>query len=181
MGWASAIGGSRSPPSACRRRCGGWPRRDPRYRLAVSLHAPNDELRHQIVPVSEKIPLAEILAEADHYFERSGRRLTFEYVLLAGINDSAGARPAIGHALGRPDGDGERDSLQSGGRAAVSHAELGRPAHVSQRARTPRHQRAFSPPQRRRDRRRLRAVAERESKSLESRVGVESQKCSSDS
>jgi 23S rRNA (adenine2503-C2)-methyltransferase len=55
----------------------------------VSLHAPNDELRRQIVPISEKIPLAEILAEADHYFERSGRRLTFEYVLLAGLNDSA--------------------------------------------------------------------------------------------
>jgi 23S rRNA (adenine2503-C2)-methyltransferase len=62
--------------------------RDPRYRLAVSLHAPNDELRRQIVPISEKIPLADILAEADHYFEKSGRRLTFEYVLLAGINDS---------------------------------------------------------------------------------------------
>ena len=63
---------------------------DPRYRLAVSLHAPNDALRRQIVPISEKIPLADILAEADHYFERSGRRLTFEYVLLAGLND----RPA---------------------------------------------------------------------------------------
>jgi 23S rRNA (adenine2503-C2)-methyltransferase len=61
---------------------------DSRYRLAVSLHAPNDELRRQIVPVSEKIPLAEILAEADNYFDRSGRRLTFEYVLLADINDS---------------------------------------------------------------------------------------------
>jgi 23S rRNA (adenine2503-C2)-methyltransferase len=61
---------------------------DPRYRLAVSLHAPNDELRRQIVPISEKIPLADILAEADFYFERSGRRLTFEYVLLAGLNDS---------------------------------------------------------------------------------------------
>jgi 23S rRNA (adenine2503-C2)-methyltransferase len=60
---------------------------DPRYRLAVSLHAPNDELRHQIVPVSQRIPLAEILAEADHYFEQSGRRLTCEYVLLAGVND----------------------------------------------------------------------------------------------
>jgi 23S rRNA (adenine2503-C2)-methyltransferase len=62
--------------------------RDPRYRLAVSLHAPNDELRRKIVPVGEKIPLADILAEADHYFDRSGRRLTFEYVLLAGVNDS---------------------------------------------------------------------------------------------
>jgi 23S rRNA (adenine2503-C2)-methyltransferase len=62
--------------------------RDPRYRLAVSLHAPNDELRRKIVPVSEKIPLTDILSEADHYFDRSGRRLTFEYVLLAGVNDS---------------------------------------------------------------------------------------------
>jgi 23S rRNA (adenine2503-C2)-methyltransferase len=62
--------------------------RDPRYRLAVSLHAPNDVLRRQIVPVSDKIALADILAEADYYFERSGRRLTFEYVLLAGLNDS---------------------------------------------------------------------------------------------
>jgi 23S rRNA (adenine2503-C2)-methyltransferase len=62
--------------------------RDPRYRLAVSLHAPNDELRRQIVPISEKISLADILAEADYYFDRSGRRLTFEYVLLGGLNDS---------------------------------------------------------------------------------------------
>jgi 23S rRNA (adenine2503-C2)-methyltransferase len=61
---------------------------NPRYRLAVSLHAPNDELRHQIVPVSDKIPVADILREADHYFDRSGRQLTFEYVLLAGLNDS---------------------------------------------------------------------------------------------
>lgn len=60
----------------------------PRYRLAVSLHAPNDELRRKIVPVAEKIRLSDVLAEADHYFERSGRQLTFEYVLLAGMNDS---------------------------------------------------------------------------------------------
>lgn len=59
----------------------------PRYRLAVSLHAPNDQLRRQIIPVSERISLAEILHEADHYFEVSGRQLTFEYVLLAGVND----------------------------------------------------------------------------------------------
>ena len=58
-----------------------------RYHLAVSLHAPNDELRNQIVPVNKNIGLAEILAAADRYFEVSGRRLTFEYVLLAGLND----------------------------------------------------------------------------------------------
>ncbi len=62
---------------------------NPRYRLAVSLHAPNDTVRRQIVPVSDKLSLADILAEADHYFDVSGRRLTFEYVLLAGVNDSS--------------------------------------------------------------------------------------------
>lgn len=61
---------------------------NPRYRLAVSLHAPNDELRSQLVPVNTTSGLDAILAEADHYFEVSGRRLTFEYVLLAGVNDS---------------------------------------------------------------------------------------------
>jgi 23S rRNA (adenine2503-C2)-methyltransferase len=61
---------------------------NPRYRLAVSLHAPNDELRQRIVPVADKIHLADVLAEADNYFERSGRQLTFEYVLLGGLNDS---------------------------------------------------------------------------------------------
>jgi 23S rRNA (adenine2503-C2)-methyltransferase len=76
--------------------------KEPRYRLAVSLHAPNDQLRHRIVPVSEKISLSEILAEADNYFEQSGRRLTFEYVLLAGINDSpADAAELAGVLAGR--------------------------------------------------------------------------------
>jgi len=58
-----------------------------RYHLAVSLHAPSDELRNQVVPVNKNIGLADILAAADRYFEVSGRRLTFEYVLLAGLND----------------------------------------------------------------------------------------------
>ncbi len=57
------------------------------YRLAVSLHAPNDELRNQLVPVNEKIGLESILAAVDDYFAVSGRRLTFEYVLLADLND----------------------------------------------------------------------------------------------
>lgn len=72
----------------------------PRYRLAVSLHAPNDEVRRRIVPVSEKIPLADILAEADHYFEQSGRRLTFEYVLLGGVNDSVAHAEELAELLG---------------------------------------------------------------------------------
>jgi 23S rRNA (adenine2503-C2)-methyltransferase len=72
-----------------------------RYRLAVSLHAPNEALRRQIVPVGEKISLADILAEADHYFDLSGRQLTFEYVLLAGINDSPEHAHELARLLGR--------------------------------------------------------------------------------
>ncbi len=60
---------------------------DARYPLAVSLHAPNDELRNRLVPVNKNTGLSAILAAADHYFEVSGRRLTFEYVLLGQLND----------------------------------------------------------------------------------------------
>lgn len=57
------------------------------YNLAVSLHAPNDELRTRIVPVNKNIGVEEILSAADDYFSASGRRVTYEYVLLAGVND----------------------------------------------------------------------------------------------
>lgn len=58
------------------------------YNLAVSLHAPNDKLRDEIVPVNDKIGLDAVLSAADEYFETTGRRVTYEYVLLKGINDS---------------------------------------------------------------------------------------------
>lgn len=57
------------------------------FNLAVSLHAPNDELRTQIVPVNKGTGLQEIIAAADDYFEITGRRVSYEYVLLAGVND----------------------------------------------------------------------------------------------
>lgn len=59
------------------------------YNLAVSLHAPNDTLRDQLVPVNKKVGVQAVLRAADRYFETSGRRLTFEYVLLGGENDTA--------------------------------------------------------------------------------------------
>ncbi|HEX6961615.1 MAG TPA: 23S rRNA (adenine(2503)-C(2))-methyltransferase RlmN [Lacipirellula sp.] len=62
-------------------------RHDQSYRLAISLHAPNDELRNRLVPVNKNIGLEAILAAADRYFDVSGRRITFEYVLLADVND----------------------------------------------------------------------------------------------
>ena len=68
-----------------------------RYHLAVSLHAANDALRNELVPVNQSIGLAAILRSADRYFVASGRRLTFEYVLLAGVND----RPRDAEQLAR--------------------------------------------------------------------------------
>ena len=57
------------------------------YHLAISLHAPNDSLRDKLVPVNNNIGVDAILAAADDYFEQTGRRVTFEYVLLAKVND----------------------------------------------------------------------------------------------
>ena len=57
------------------------------FNLAVSLHAPNEQLRTEIVPVNRGTGLQEILAAADYYFETTGRRISYEYVLLSGIND----------------------------------------------------------------------------------------------
>ena len=55
--------------------------------LAVSLHAPNDHLRQQLIPTMTRWSLDEILDACRAYFQRTGRRLTFEYCLLAGVND----------------------------------------------------------------------------------------------
>lgn len=57
------------------------------YHLAVSLHAPDDALRTRIVPTNDKIGLPAILAAADDFFDRTGRQVTYEYVLLGGLND----------------------------------------------------------------------------------------------
>jgi len=57
------------------------------YHLAVSLHAPNDAVRNNIVPTNDKTGLSNILEAADYFFEKTGRQVTFEYVLLAGLND----------------------------------------------------------------------------------------------
>lgn len=56
--------------------------------LALSLHAPDDELRRELVPGTRKRGIAETLDEADRLFAASGREYTVEYVLLAGINDA---------------------------------------------------------------------------------------------
>lgn len=57
--------------------------------LALSLHAPNDALRHQIMPIANRYPIREILAACDAYIERTSRRVTIEYAMIAGFNDGA--------------------------------------------------------------------------------------------
>ncbi len=57
--------------------------------LAVSLHAPNDELRNELVPINKKYPLKELLAACKRFYRDDRRRVTtFEYVMLKGVNDS---------------------------------------------------------------------------------------------
>jgi 23S rRNA (adenine2503-C2)-methyltransferase len=56
--------------------------------LAISLHAPTDDLRTQLVPVNRRYPLARLMEAARLYIERTGRRITFEYALADGLNDS---------------------------------------------------------------------------------------------
>ena len=58
-------------------------------RLAVSLHAPNDELRKKIVPAANKYPMSEILTALKLYNKKTDRRITIEYCLIDGINDSS--------------------------------------------------------------------------------------------
>ena len=73
------------------------------YHLAVSLHAATDALRNQLVPANRGFGVAAILAAADEYFELTGRRVTFEYVLLSGVNDQAEhARQLVKLLRGRP-------------------------------------------------------------------------------
>jgi 23S rRNA (adenine2503-C2)-methyltransferase len=57
--------------------------------LAVSLHAPFDELRHRLIPTSLKTRVRDIIAAAKNYVQQTGRRVTFEYVVLGGVNDQS--------------------------------------------------------------------------------------------
>ncbi len=67
--------------------------------LAVSLHAPDQEKRREIMPVANKYPLDELMAACRDYFNETGRRMTFEYSLIAGVNDSDGEASALSRLL----------------------------------------------------------------------------------
>ncbi|MDB5307622.1 MAG: rlmN [Gemmataceae bacterium] len=72
------------------------------YHLAVSLHAPNDALRTRIVPTNDKTGVDAILEAADEFFTKTGRQVTYEYVVLGGLNDQLEhARQLAGLLVGR--------------------------------------------------------------------------------
>lgn len=61
---------------------------DLQINLAVSLHAPNDELRSQMMKINKTYPLAELMEAIRYYLSKTNRRITFEYILIKGLNDS---------------------------------------------------------------------------------------------
>lgn len=65
--------------------------------LSVSLHAATDEKRKEIMPVARKYSIAELMAACDRYTDRTGRRISYEYALIAGVNDT----PEDAHEVGR--------------------------------------------------------------------------------
>ncbi len=70
-------------------------------RLALSLHAADEELRSQLMPVNDRYPLADVLAACRDYYERKRRMVFVEYVMLAGVNDSFAQARALAQVLDR--------------------------------------------------------------------------------
>jgi 23S rRNA (adenine2503-C2)-methyltransferase len=74
---------------------------DEPIRLALSLHAPDDELRSRIMPVNERYPIADVVAQCRRHGETTNRRVFVEYVMLAGVNDAREQARALAALLGR--------------------------------------------------------------------------------
>jgi 23S rRNA (adenine2503-C2)-methyltransferase len=72
-------------------------------RLALSLHAPDEELRSRLMPVNDRYPLADVIAECRRYVALRRRRVYVEYVMLAGVNDAPEQGRALGALLGSDD------------------------------------------------------------------------------
>ncbi|WP_178022346.1 23S rRNA (adenine(2503)-C(2))-methyltransferase RlmN [uncultured Paenibacillus sp.] len=73
---------------------------DLQVNLAVSLHAPNNELRTRIMKINKAIPLEKLMAAIDYYLEQTNRRLTIEYILLKGVNDGTEHAQELADLLG---------------------------------------------------------------------------------
>ena len=68
--------------------------------LALSLHAPSDEVRRELMPIANRYPLREVLDACGNYYEKTGRRLTFEYSLVKGVNDNLEEAKALARLIG---------------------------------------------------------------------------------
>ncbi len=101
--------------------------------LALSLHAPNDEVRKSLMPVANRYPLSDVLSACHTYFEKTGRRITFEYSLVSGVNDNLKEAAALAALLKAQHGHinlipvnpiKERDYVQSDRKAIEAFKNL---------------------------------------------------------
>ncbi len=67
--------------------------------LAISLHAPNDEVRNKLMPINKAYPIKEVMEAIDYYIEKTNRRVTIEYIMLDGINDSVESAKELSNLL----------------------------------------------------------------------------------
>ena len=82
--------------------------------LAISLHGTTDEIRNKLVPLNKKYPIAELLDACRAYPGLSNaRRITFEYVMLKGVNDTPDDAKRLVQAAQRHSGQGQSHSVQS--------------------------------------------------------------------
>jgi 23S rRNA (adenine2503-C2)-methyltransferase len=65
----------------------------------VSLHAPDQRLREELIPTARAYPIDQLLADCRHYASLTSRRVSFEYILLAGVNDAPRQAEALAHLL----------------------------------------------------------------------------------
>ena len=107
-------------------------------RLALSLHAADPAKRSELMPVNDRYPLADVLAECRRYFELRRRKVFIEYVMLAGVNDSAADAKALAAVLDAEGVQGEPHPVQPDGalRRIVARA-IERFKSVLERARIP--------------------------------------------
>jgi 23S rRNA (adenine2503-C2)-methyltransferase len=73
----------------------------PRFQLAISLHTPDQEQRDLLVPAMKGVPIGDVVAAGDDWFEKTGREVTYEYVVLGGVNDSVGHAERLARLLAR--------------------------------------------------------------------------------
>lgn len=98
----------------------------PRFQLAISLHTPDQEQRDELVPAMKGVKIEEVIAAGDDWFEHTGREVTYEYVLLAGENDSAGHAERLAVRLA-----GHRCTVNLIPFNPVDDARFGRPTQLA--------------------------------------------------